>query len=84
MHILRFPIVYIVLKIKNALRKLKASFGLENKNLKPLKKNDVLIKKRVYLFILVIPFNPILSRTRNSITRLGASNSKKNLILINQ
>ena len=35
---MRFPIVYIVFRIKNALRTLKASFGLENKNMKPSKK----------------------------------------------
>ena len=39
MYIIKFLIVYIVFKIKNALRTLKASFGL-------WKKNDVLIKKK--------------------------------------
>ena len=41
-------------KIKNAQRTLKASFGLENKNMKPLKKNDVLIKKSVSFWDLEI------------------------------
>ena len=35
-----------IFEIKNTLKTLKASFGLENKNMKPLKKNDVLIKKK--------------------------------------
>ena len=43
---MRFPIVYIVFEIKNTLRTLKASFSIENKNMKPSKKNDVLIKKK--------------------------------------
>ena len=30
---------------------LKASFGIKNKNMKPLKKNDVLIKKEVYALV---------------------------------
>ena len=38
----------MVLQIKNALRTLKVSFGLENKNMKTWKKNDVLKKKKVY------------------------------------
>ena len=38
----------MVFKIKNTLRTLKVLFGLENKNMKPSKKNDVLIKKKVY------------------------------------
>ena len=37
-YIIRFLIVYIVFRNKNALRMLKASFGLENKNMKPSKK----------------------------------------------
>ena len=43
-----FFIVYVVFEFKNALRMLKILFGLENKNIKLLKKNEVLIKKRVY------------------------------------
>ena len=41
-------LLYIVFEIKNAFKTLKASFGLENKNMKPSKKNDVLMKKKVY------------------------------------
>ena len=34
--------------MKNALKTLRASFGFENKNMKHLKKKDVLIEKGVY------------------------------------
>ena len=40
------PVVYIVFEIKNALRTLKASFGLENKNMKPSKKKGRSYKKK--------------------------------------
>ena len=36
---------YIAFENKNAQRMFYSSFGLENKNMKPLRKNDVLIKK---------------------------------------
>ena len=39
----------MIFRIKNALRTLKASFGFKNKNMKPSKKNDVLIKKKCIL-----------------------------------
>ena len=45
-YIIKFSTVYIVFEIKNAFRTLKALFGLENKNMKPSKKNDVLIDKK--------------------------------------
>ena len=53
MYFIRFPILYIVFQIKNGLRTLKASFGLKNKNMKPSKKNDVLIKKKCILQVAI-------------------------------